>query len=300
MTTPAVSVIIPTYNRSWGLRRAVGSVLAQTFLDFELIITDDASVDDTPEVVRSFADPRVRYYRQSHNVGVSRNWGTGVELAHGEFVALLMDDDRYEPKFLARRVAALRAHPGSSFAFSSGYRVVDRTGVIVKNHLPRWKPGLISGKELVAAALARDCFIGATLYRASILRLIWPASESAGIVRDYATNLLLAVRPAASAVYLDGADLLMAVHPGQLSRTRTDEAFRETVGVLDRLLAEPLPPAIRRLVLREAASWHVVGGRAAAAAGRRWEAVRRLIKAARLSPLSRGPWTQLARTVTGL
>jgi len=299
MTTPRVSVVIPTYNRTWGLKRAIASVLSQTFPDFELIITDDASAEDTPEVARSFADPRLRYYRQSNNVGVSRNWGTGVELAHGEFVALLMDDDRYEPKFLARRVAALRAHPGSSFAFS-GYRVVDQAGVIVKNHLPKWKPGPISGKKLVAATLARDCFIGATLYRTSILRLIWPASESAGIVRDYATNLLLAVRPAASAVYLDGADFLMAVHPGQLSQTRTDEAFRGTVGVLDRLLAEPLPPATRRLVLREAASWHLVGGRAAAAAGRRWEAVCRLIKAARLSPLSRGPWTQLARTVIGL
>jgi len=268
MMIPSVSVVIATYNRSWGLKRAIINVLAQTFSDFELIISDDASTDDTPDVALSFADPRVLYYRQSHNVGVSRNWGTGVELAHGEFVALLMDDDWYEPKFLARRVDALRAHAGSSFAFS-GYRVVDQAGVIVKNHLPKWKPGPISGKELVAAALARDGFIGATLYRTSILRLIWPASESAGTVRDYTTNLLLAVRPAASAVYLDGADFLMAVPPGQLSQTRADEAFRGTVGVLDRLLAEPLPPTTRHLVLREAASWHVVGGRVAAAAGRR-------------------------------
>ena len=160
---PTITVIIPTYNRSWEVSRAIASVLIQTFSDFVLVIVDDASTDGTTEVVRSFADPRVRYYRQADNVGVSRNWGTGVEVANGEFVALLMDDDRYEPKFLARRVAALRAHPGSSFAFS-GYRVVDEAGVIVKNHLPKWQPGPISGMELVAAALARDCFIGATLY----------------------------------------------------------------------------------------------------------------------------------------
>ena len=128
-------------------------------MNFELIITDDASTDDTPEVAQSFADPRVRYYRQSRNVGVSRNWGTGVELAHGEFVALLMDDDLYEPNSWPGEWPPL-GPPWKSFAFSSGYRVVDRTGVIVKDHLPKWKPGLISGKELVAAALARDASSG--------------------------------------------------------------------------------------------------------------------------------------------
>jgi glycosyltransferase involved in cell wall biosynthesis len=300
MSDPRVSVIIPTYNRSWGLRRAVASAMEQTFSDFESLIVDDGSTDDTSEVSRSFADARLFYHRQPRNVGVARNWGTGVELARGEFVALLMDDDRYEPGFLARRVAALREHPTAALAFS-GYRAVDESGAVVRHHSPSRKPGLLIGEDFVTAALARDCFIGASLYRTAALRSIWKASEAAGIVADFAANVLLSIQPEASAVFLDGADFWMSHHPGQLSQTRTDEAFRATVGVLDRLLAEPLvPPATRRLILREAASWHVVGGRQAAAAGKRCEAVRRLVKAAWLTPWSRGPWTQLARAVTGL
>ena len=169
LDSPAVSVIIPTYNRSWGLKRAVVTVLAQTFSDFELVILDDASTDDTPDVIRSVKDPRVRYFRQPHNVGISRNWGTGLEMARGEFVGLLMDDDRYEPDFLARRVAALREHTAAVLAFS-GYRIVSEATGHLRSHRPDYSPGVLTRPAFLTAALARDCFVGATLYRGTDLR----------------------------------------------------------------------------------------------------------------------------------
>jgi glycosyltransferase involved in cell wall biosynthesis len=74
-----ISVVIPTYNRSWGLIRSIESVLSQSFQDFELIIVDDCSPDDTQEVIQSIKDSRIHYFRQPQNVGVAKNWGTGLK-----------------------------------------------------------------------------------------------------------------------------------------------------------------------------------------------------------------------------
>ena len=70
--TPAVSVVLPTYNRGYCLRRAIDSVLAQTFADFELIVVDDGSTDDTRQVMQSYDDPRIIYVHNDSNKGSPR------------------------------------------------------------------------------------------------------------------------------------------------------------------------------------------------------------------------------------
>jgi glycosyltransferase involved in cell wall biosynthesis len=300
MNGPTASVVIPTYNRSWGLRRAVHSVLGQSFGDFELLIVDDASTDDTSETARLFADPRIRYHRQPANVGVARNWGTGVSLAGGQFVSLLMDDDRYEPEFLGRRVAALQNHPSAAFAFS-GYRVLAEDGRETKVHVPACPPGaVLTSRKLLRSVLGQDCFVGATLYRTAALRAVWPAAEPAGLIVDYSANVRIAAQPGAAAVFLGGTDFVQADHPGQLTHSRADEVFREILDLYTDLLKQPLPGWARRLVRHQAAFWLVQEGRRAAARGERWNAVRQLLKAAGLHPLWRGSWTQLARVLMQL
>ena len=95
------SVVIPTYNRASILPRAVRSVLAQTFDGFELVIVDDGSDDDTPEVVRSFADPRICFLRRE-NGGVSSARNAGAAVARGEYLVFLDSDDELLPEALAR------------------------------------------------------------------------------------------------------------------------------------------------------------------------------------------------------
>ena len=92
---PAVSVIIPTYNRAHLLDRAIESVLDQTYQDFEIIVVDDASVDETEEVVISFADDRINYIRHQKNKGGSSARNTGIKAAKGEFIAFLDSDDEW-------------------------------------------------------------------------------------------------------------------------------------------------------------------------------------------------------------
>ena len=106
-----LTVGIPTYNRSGLLREAIESVLAQTFTDFRLIVSDNASDDDTAEVVRSFGDERIEYARSEHNIGAIGNFNRLIELADTEFLMLLPDDDFLYPDHLAggrRGARALR------------------------------------------------------------------------------------------------------------------------------------------------------------------------------------------------
>ena len=108
---PRVSVVIPTRNRAVLLPRAVASVLAQTWTDFELLIVDDHSTDETPAVIVGFADRRIRSFRHERNTGQSKALNTGIEHARGEYVAFLDDDDEWLPAKLAAQVALLDAAP---------------------------------------------------------------------------------------------------------------------------------------------------------------------------------------------
>ena len=104
---PRVSVVVTTYNRAALLPRAVDCVLAQIYDDYELIIVDDCSTDDTPAVVRTFEDSRIRVVRHEDNMGQCAARNTGIRLARGEYIAFLDDDDEWVDQKLSRQVCAL-------------------------------------------------------------------------------------------------------------------------------------------------------------------------------------------------
>lgn len=110
-TRPAVSVIIPTHNRAELLPRAIQSVLAQTFRDFELIIVDDASSDSTQAVARALqsSDARIRYIRHGANQGEGASRNTGIAAALGEFIAFLDDDDEWVRRKLEAQLAVFQS-----------------------------------------------------------------------------------------------------------------------------------------------------------------------------------------------
>ena len=106
---PKVSIIIPVYNGAAFIEEAIQSALDQTFSDFDLIVIDDGSTDETPRAVTQFGK-RVRYFRQT-NQGRSRARNKGLELADGEYVAFLDADDRWKPDRLERGVSVLEGMP---------------------------------------------------------------------------------------------------------------------------------------------------------------------------------------------
>jgi len=105
---PVVSVIVPSYNRGYCIAQCLRSILNQTFADFEIIVVDDASSDDTRAQVLSIPDSRIRYLAHDANRGgaVARN--SGIRIASGEFIAFLDSDDHWQPDKLAKQVESLR------------------------------------------------------------------------------------------------------------------------------------------------------------------------------------------------
>ena len=122
---PKVSVVVPTYNRAKLLARAMRSVLAQTYEDFELIVVDDHGADQTPAVIAGFDDPRLRSLRHAHNGGQSMAFNTGIEQARGSYVAFLDDDDEWHPDKLAAQVALLDAAPAAIGMVYAWREIVD-------------------------------------------------------------------------------------------------------------------------------------------------------------------------------
>jgi glycosyltransferase involved in cell wall biosynthesis len=106
-----VSVIIPTYNYAAYVGEAIESVLAQTVQDFQLIVVDDGSTDNTPEVLSSFNDPRIEIVR-TPNGGICAACNEGLARARGEFIGFLGADDRWRPQKLERQIRMMEAEPG--------------------------------------------------------------------------------------------------------------------------------------------------------------------------------------------
>jgi glycosyltransferase involved in cell wall biosynthesis len=122
---PKVSVIIPTHNRAGLLRQAIASVLRQSFHDFEIIVVDDASTDETRAAIASQADVRIRYFRHDKNRGGSASRNAGIAHATGEYIAFLDDDDCWLPEKLAAQVRLLDRCPPKVGAVYTGYVRID-------------------------------------------------------------------------------------------------------------------------------------------------------------------------------
>ncbi|MDR3410358.1 MAG: glycosyltransferase family 2 protein [Formivibrio sp.] len=124
--TPKVSVILPTYNRARSLSSAVKSVLTQSYSDFELIVIDDASEDDTELQLEKIGDCRVHYMRHDTNRGAAAARNTGLQVARGRYIAFQDSDDVWLPSYLQRMVDALEAGGSDCGAcFSSYLRIKD-------------------------------------------------------------------------------------------------------------------------------------------------------------------------------
>ncbi len=108
-----VSVVIPTYNRSEKLRRAIKSVLDQSHRNFELIVIDDNSEDDTEEVVEGFGDDRIVYHRNKKNLGGGGARNLGIRESSAEYIAFLDDDDEWLPRKLEKQLKAIKGAPAS-------------------------------------------------------------------------------------------------------------------------------------------------------------------------------------------
>lgn len=154
-TLPAVSICIPAYKGAPVLAATIESVLAQTFADFELVIIDDNSPDDTASLVAGYADPRIRFLRNPSNLGPQGNWNRCLAEARGTYFKLLPQDDLLAPDCLALQVGVLERDVDRQIALVfSAREIIGPTGkVVFRRGYADAAEGRLAGLDVVARCI---------------------------------------------------------------------------------------------------------------------------------------------------
>lgn len=131
---PLVGIGLPVFNGERFLRRAIDSVLAQSLAEWELVISDNGSTDQTEEIARTYAqrDSRIRYFRNAENLGASANFEIAFRMSRGRYFCWLAYDDWYHPDYLSRCVEVLESNPGAALCFTA-MGVVDESGEVFRS-----------------------------------------------------------------------------------------------------------------------------------------------------------------------
>jgi len=160
--TPKVTFIVPCYKLAHLLPECIHSILRQTYDDFEILVMDDCSPDDTAEVARSFGDSRVKHVRNETNLGHLRNYNRGIELSKGKYVWLISADDRLRvPDVLERYVNLLERHPEVGYVFCPGVGLFEgrETRVINANG---GEDAIWNGRKFLKTLLSANIVVAAS------------------------------------------------------------------------------------------------------------------------------------------
>ena len=248
-----VDVGIPTLGSLPHLIEAVESVLAQTLQSWRLVIAENGpGEDNVREALAPYLeDPRVHHVITGKRVGRGENWTNLIRTGSAPYVALLHDDDRWEPGFLERRVSFLEGHPACGFAFSD-YVVIDGDGKRVAGSRLKFTEGVQPSSELFPSLYERMVIAPATV----LVRR--PAYEAVGATYKEIlfTDHEMWVRLSASfdAGFLRISDAEYRFHEEQTSSTRLGKAA-ESLAVLEALDDLPVPSSLRRRMQGEAMIW---------------------------------------------
>jgi glycosyltransferase involved in cell wall biosynthesis len=283
-----VSVIIPAYNRSAYLGEAIQSVLDQTFQDFELIVIDDGSTDNTKEIVKGFLDTRVRYLYQE-NSGVSSARNMGIKAANGEYIAFLDSDDIWLPENLELKVNLLDSRPDVGLVCSDAYVVDNSTKATFgrfwgKNRFKySGNPRKVTRHPL-KDLLYRNCFImpQATMIRSQVFTAVGGFDESLPTSEDW--DLFVRIVQRFPIEVIDTPLLKIRRHSTSLSKNK-EKVYRGATFAINKAIRsgsfsrEELNILKKRLALE-----HCKYGRLALLEGKKAVSRQALIAGIRLDP----------------
>jgi glycosyltransferase involved in cell wall biosynthesis len=209
--TPRVSVVMAVYNASEFLREAVESVLNQTYRDFELIVVDDASRDDSLAIIEGFTDPRIHIIRHSTNIGAALSRNDALATARGDLIAIMDADDVAAPTRLEKQVAFLDVHLDIGVVGCGVYNSVDTTGaVLCTSFLPT------DNETLQRTLMERWCFLHPSItFRKSLYESVGGYRKAFEPAEDH--DLLLRMLEHTKASNLNECLMRYRVNPRGLS-----------------------------------------------------------------------------------
>ena len=219
-----VSIVICSFNRADFLPRALDSVLKQTYDNFEVIIIDDGSTDNTEEVAQKYLarDERIKYFRNSANLGIARSRNKGVVLSQGEYIAMLDSDDYWlSPEKLQKQVVFLDTNSKVGIV-GTGIVLVDENDREIKQDIYETED-----KNIRARILAKNQFAqSSVLFRKKAFNQAGNYDESLNVCEDLALWLALGLKYE----FANLAEALVAylIHSGGISKSRKKEIASTT------------------------------------------------------------------------
>jgi GT2 family glycosyltransferase len=230
-----ITTIIPTFRRPALLRRSIQSVLDQSYRDFELRVYDNASGDETMDVVQAISsrDARVRYFSHENNIGLIENFAFGMNRVSTPYFNLLSDDDIILPGFFETAVHELATHD-EAMAFVGGLVEADPSGRAIRLPFANWKPGLLDPSEAIRFT-SRDGMATwtSTLFRSKLLQMVGGLDARFGLAVD--TEFQLRVLAHYPVIF---RNVPSGVFFYNLSSASRNERLSETASTLARILCE--------------------------------------------------------------
>jgi glycosyltransferase involved in cell wall biosynthesis len=285
------SVVLTTHNRPAWLADALGSVLGGEFDDFEVIVTNSGDPDDTRRLRRTIRDPRVRWFDQPPGLGMLDNLLAGLARARGEYVAILHDDDRWSPRFLAVLVPPLERHPDVVLAFCDHHVIDDGgrvDGTATESATRRFgRADLSEGviRDFLAVVIRQSVKITGCVWRRDALAL---DELSPGVAPhlDVWLSYLLA-RDGAAVYYSPQRLMSYRLHRGAHSASRDPAVWLAGIQCGERMLCDPRLDMHAGVLVRRVAGYHRLAAEGMLREGMRRPARAHLAAAMHLCPTPR-------------
>ncbi len=146
-TSPKISIIIPTYNRAHLIGETVDSIRKQTFTNWELLIMDDGSDDNTEEIIKQYNDDRIHFFKAARTGAVSKLKNIAIQKNRGELIAFIDSDDLWATTKLEKQLAAMEQYPEAGFCLTGGYNFINKNEPIA--YLYKQRDGIRVGDFLL-------------------------------------------------------------------------------------------------------------------------------------------------------
>jgi glycosyltransferase involved in cell wall biosynthesis len=299
-----VSVLIPTYNYGKFLGEAIQSVLDQTYKDFEVIVMDDGSTDNTREVVGGFRDPRIRYVYHDRT-GVSAAENLALRLSNGEYITDMGADDVYLPRNLEMKVNILDSNPDLGLVYSDAYLFDHNTKATLgrlwrdaKGSHPWIKPAKAATQPL-KELLRKGCFIQiqTSLIRRCVFEAVGYLDESLITHEDW--ELMVRIVQRFSCEMIDVPLVKCRRHTSNLSDNQ-EKMYRGGVAAGNKVLHhQSLKRDERKILKQRLLSQHISYGRKALLNNREIASRKAMTAAIKLHPLKFKLYVYLAMSIIG-
>jgi glycosyltransferase involved in cell wall biosynthesis len=246
MEDPKVSILLPVFNAERYLYRSLDSVLEQTYGDYELLLCDDASTDDSVKIVESRHDPRIRFFRNRTNRGLFKTINMLIKEARGTYIKLWSQDDIMKPQCLAEERAFHEEHPEIGFSYCL-YDTIDDAGEVLKH------PGADETPEIIPPPLADQLMfyygsivgnISNVMIRKAVLDDVGLFREDMHVANDF--EMWVRITKKYPIGFIRQILILLRFHEDQLSRRKVNTTvfMREDYKIIQTLLGR-LPPDVR-------------------------------------------------------